>query len=280
MLARDLPPVFPPQYEVLALDHAACDITDEAALQRVFRQARPELVVNCAAYPDVDGCERDPERAFAVNGRGAGNVARAAEPVGARVFHISSDYVFDGRKGTPYQEDDSTNPISAYGRSKLEGEKQILERNGAGTRHLILRTSWLYGFHRTNFVEKVLEAAQSRPQVEAVADQVSCLTWTRHLAQKIAELAAIRVTGILHVAGSGPCTRYEIACRIVEKLPHPVPVLPIDWGKLNLPAKRPAYSAMGSRRLAECGLQPLADWKLALDEYLRLRQTVPAGAKR
>ena len=190
------------------------------------------------------------------------------------MFHISTDYVFDGRKRTPYQEDDPVNPISVYGRSKLEGERQVLERNGAGIRHLILRTSWLYGFHRTNFVEKILEAAKSRPQVEAVAGQVSCLTWTRHLAQKIAELAAMPVGGILHVAGSGQCSRYEAACRIVEKLPHPVPVLPIDWGKLNLPAKRPAYSAMVSRRLAEIGLEPLPDWKPALDEYLRVRETL------
>jgi dTDP-4-dehydrorhamnose reductase len=124
-----------------------------------------------------------------------------------------------------------------------------------------------------------LERAQSNLPVEAVADQVSCLTWTSHLAQRISELVEIAPTGILHLTGSGPCTRFEIAQRIVEALPNPVVVSPIDWGKLNLPAKRPEYSAMESQRLAELGIQPLPHWKLALDEYLQLRKVVPVTAK-
>ena len=279
MLAQDLAPVLKPTHEVLSLDHSACDISDEAAINRIFASWRPELVINCAAYSDVDACERDPKRAFGVNGQGAGNVAVAADAIDARVFHISTDYVFDGRQRTPYVEQDVPRPISLYGQSKMDGEQRTIGLRGGDHRHLIIRTSWLYGSHRTNFVDKVLERAQSNLPVEAVADQVSCLTWTSHLAQRISELVEIAPTGILHLTGSGPCTRFEIAQRIVEALPNPVVVSPIDWGKLNLPAKRPEYSAMESQRLAELGIQPLPHWKLALDEYLQLRKVVPVTAK-
>ena len=236
------------------------------------------MIVNCAAYPDVDGCERNPERAFAVNGRGPGFLARAAETVGARLFHIGTDQVFDGCKKTPYVEDDAVNPISVYGQSKLEGDRQVL-RDGAASRHLVLRTSWLYGIHRKNFVEGVLAQAQVRDRLTYVADQICCPTWTVHLAQRIAELAGINATGILHAAGSGECTRQEFAAYIVQKLPRPVPVDATSWAQLNLPAKRSAYSVIVSQRLGELGLQPLPHWKKAVDEYLRVRGIVAVGTK-
>jgi dTDP-4-dehydrorhamnose reductase len=272
MLARDLVPVLSRAHEVFALDHSSCDITRPSDIQRVVAECRPQIIVNCAAFPDVDGCERDPERAFAVNGAGPGNLARAAEAAGARVFHISTDYVFDGAKGAPYIESDATNPISAYGRSKLEGERQVLGTETAGSPHLVIRTSWLYGIHKVNFVDRTLEAAQARPQVEAVADQISSMTWTVHLAQRIAELAETAATGIIHLAGSGQCSRLEAAQAIICSMPAAVPVIPITWAKLNLPATRPAFSAITSRRWQELGLQPLPHWKDALHEYLRLRQ--------
>ena len=253
-----------------ALDHAACDITDEVSVGQLLDRMRPELVVNCAAYPDVDGCEKDPERAFAVNGRGPGNLARGAEAIGARLFHISTDYVFDGRKRTPYTEDDPACPISVYGKSKLEGERQVQEGSGA-SRHLILRTSWLYGMSKPNFIEKTLSAAETQDRLEIVADQISCPTWTYHLARKIAELAGTPASGILHVAGSGQCTRQEMAAYIVRRLPVPIEVAPTTWAALHLPAQRPAYSAMVSLRLEPLGLDPLPDWKAAIDEYFVVR---------
>ena len=282
MLGQDLVAVLQAKHEVLALDHAACDVSDEAAVRRIFCEWRPKLVVNCAAYADVDGCERDPERAFAVNARGAGHVARAAEQVGARVFYISTDYVFNGGKREPYQEDDPTGPISIYGQSKLEGEQQTFGSDGAGARHLVIRTSWLYGIHRPNFVEKVLADAQSQPQLnpklEAVADQISCPTWTLHLSQKIAELAETSACGIVHVVNPGQCSRQEMAQAIVEWLPRPVPVGPTYWAKINRPARRPAYSVLGCRRLGQLGLEPLPHWREALEEYLRMRQLIPVSA--
>ena len=277
MLGKDLLPVLSAGHEVLGLDHAACDITDEAAVRRIVAEWKPELVFNCAAFPDVDGCERDPERAFAVNARGPGNLARAAEAVGARLFHVSTDYVFDGSKRTPYLEDDATGPINVYGQSKLEGEQQVLggdgERRG-DSRHLVLRTSWLFGVHKPNFIEKVMADAQRLMELKVVEDQISCATWTLHLAQRIAELATRDVAGILHVAGSGASTRAEQARYIVGKLGSSVPVKPIRWSDLPVPAKRPAYSAMGSQRLAELGIAPLPHWRTALDDYLRIRAMV------
>ena len=275
MLGQDLVSVLQPQHEILALDHRSCDIVDEAAVRRVFCEWRPKLVVNCAAYTNVDGCESDREQAFAVNGRGAGNVARAAEQSGGRVFYVSTDYVFDGNKREPYREDDPVRPLSVYGQSKLEGERQTFGSNGGALTHAVIRTAWLYGMHRTNFAEKVAAQALApeppEKKIVAVADQVSSPTWTLHLARKIAELAGTPASGVLHVVNSGACTRQEMAQAIVDHLGVPVTVGATYWSKLNLPAPRPAYSVLGCDRLGEWNLAPLPDWKEALEEYIDLR---------
>ena len=276
MLGQDLVAVLRPNHEVLALDHRACDISDEAAVRRVFCEWRPKLVVNCAAFTDVDGCESQPERAFAVNARGAGNVARAAEQAGGRVFYISTDYVFDGEKREPYREDDPTRPASVYGQSKLEGEQQTFGSNGSGAGHAVIRTAWLYGSGRANFADNILaQALAPEPparKIVAVADQVSSPTWTLHLARKIAELAGTAARGVLHVVNTGACTRQEMAQAIVDRLRVPVSVGATYWAKLNRPAPRPAYSVLGCSRLEELGLASLPHWKEALEEYIQLRE--------
>lgn len=282
MLGQDLAAVLRPDHEVLALDHRACDISDEAMLRRVFCEWRPKLVVNCAAFTDVDACESEQEKAFAVNGRGAGNVARAAEQAGSRVFYISTDYVFDGEKREPYCEDDPTRPISVYGQSKLEGERQTFGSNVGESGHAVIRTAWLYGSARTNFADKVLAQAQSSEPPErkivAVADQISSPTWTLHLARKIAELAGTAARGVLHVVNTGACTRQEMAQAIVDQLRVPISVGATYWAKLNRPAPRPAYSVLGSARLAELGLVPLPPWKEALEEYIQSREERKTGS--
>ena len=277
MLGQDLVPLLATRHEVRACGHADCDITDQVSVSRVFADASPQLVINCAAMADVDGCERDPARAMAVNARGAGNVARAAEGIGARVFHISTDYVFDGAKRRPYTEQDPVNPLSVYAHSKLEGERMVLYAASAPSPHLIIRTSWLYGRHRTNFVDKTVENARAGKPIIAVTEQVSCPTWTYHLAEKIVELAEKPASGILHLAGSGACSRYEMAQYIVSKLgpdilKKPVEITATTWDKINPPARRPVYTAMTSMRFAELGLTPLPDWRAALSSYLALRQ--------
>ena len=279
MLGKDLVPALKPDHEVLPLSRSACDVTVGAEVSRVFRDWQPELVVHCAAYTDVDGCERDSERAFAVNAQGAANVVRAAAAIGARVFYVSTDYVFDGTKKSPYNEQDPTNPVNIYGSSKLEGEHRTLEQDRENQRHLSIRTSWLYGIHGANFIEKIVAAAGSRPKLAVVADQVGCPTWTVHLARKIAELAGTSATGILNVAGSGQCSWHELARSIVKKLSFPVEVAPIDSVTAGRAAKRPSNSVLGSQRLEQMGLTPLPHWKQALEEYLQLRQTMPVAAK-
>ena len=271
MLGKDLLPALKPNHELLPLGHSSCDITAGAEVSRVFREWRPELIVHCAAYTDVDGCERDTGRAFAVNAQGADHVARAAGEIGTRVFYISTDYVFDGEKKGPYHEQDPVNPINVYGRSKLEGEQRTLEQERGTPKHLVIRTSWLYGIHGANFVEKIAAAAHSRPKLEVVADQTGCPTWTVHLARKIAELVGTSATGILNVAGSGQCSWHEFACSIVEKLARSVPVRPIDSAAAGRAAKRPSNSVLGNRRLEQIGLAPLPHWKQALEEYFQLR---------
>ncbi|MSO21142.1 MAG: dTDP-4-dehydrorhamnose reductase [Acidobacteria bacterium] len=297
MLGRDLQQELAVFHELFPLDHATCDITDETSLAKIFADIKPQLVINCAAYTDVDGCERSPGQAMAVNARGAGNVARAAERVGARVFHISTDYVFDGSdrcaevappsapslaEPPEYVEQDATHPLSCYGQSKLEGERRVLASPVAPSTHLVIRTSWLYGLHRVNFVDRVVEQAQRGGPVKAVADQISCLTWTRELARGIGQLIARRdktpAAGILHLAGSGPCTRLKNAAHIIGWLASQtngssatIELIPTTWAALNLPAQRPVYSAMTSSRFAELGIAPLPDWKTSLDEYFELR---------
>lgn len=280
MLGQDLAAVLRPNYEVLALDHRECDISDETAVRRVFCEWRPKLVVNCAAFTDVDACESEPERAFAVNARGAGHVARAAEHAGGRVFYISTDYVFDGEKREPYCEDDPTRPISVYGRSKLAGEQQTFGINGGGSNgsgagHAVIRTAWLYGSKRTNFADNILaQALAPEPperKIVAVADQVSSPTWTVHLARKIAELAGTAARGVVHVVNSGACTRQQMAQAIVDQLRVPITVGGTAWAKLNRPAPRPAYSVLGCSRLVQLGLAPLPPWREALEEYIQLR---------
>jgi dTDP-4-dehydrorhamnose reductase len=275
MLGCDLASVLQPKHEILALDHHSCDVSDESAVRRVFFEWRPELVVNCAAFTDVDGCESNAERAFAVNALGAGNVARAAEQVGARVFYISTDYVFDGNKREPYLEDDPTAPISVYGSSKLEGERQTFGSNGTGAGHAIIRTAWLYGFHRTNFVEQVLAKAEApNAEIAAVADQISSPTWTLHLARKIAELAEKKsARGVLHVVNVGACTRQEMAQAIVDRPGRPITVAATYWAKLNRPARRPAYSVLGDRRLEQIGVDAMPHWREALADYMRQRSS-------
>ncbi|MBI4480061.1 MAG: dTDP-4-dehydrorhamnose reductase [Acidobacteria bacterium] len=277
MLGQDLVPLLAARHEVRACGHADCDITDQVSVSRVISDFSPQLVINCAAMADVDGCERDPARALAVNARGAGNVARAAETIGARMFHISTDYVFDGAKRTPYTEQDPVNPLSVYAHSKLEGERMVLYSASAPSPHLIIRTSWLYGRHRTNFVDKTVANATAGKPIIAVTEQVSCPTWTVHLADKIVALVEKSAAGILHLAGSGWCSRYEMAQYIVNKidpntLPKPVEIVATTWEKINPPARRPVYTAMTSTRLAELGLTPLPDWRAALDQYLKISE--------
>ena len=246
------------EHEVVALSHADLDVTDRTAVERAFAEARPDVVINCAAFTDVDGAESHQQAATLLNGEAAGYVAAAAPAI----VHPSSDYVFDGSKRTPYVESDPTGPRSAYGRSKLAGEHAVA---GANPRHLIVRTSWLFGAAGRNFVDTMLGAARDRDELKVVDDQVGCPTYAGHLASALVDLAASDAYGIHHLAGSGACSWYEFAREIFRQAEVDVRVSPCTTEEFPRPAQRPAYSVLGSERPDAVRLP---HWREGLAAYL------------
>jgi dTDP-4-dehydrorhamnose reductase len=251
--------------EVHGRDHHALDISDRQAVAETVERLRPSWVINAAAYNHVDGAEAATELAFAVNASGPGHLAEAAARAGADMVHISTDYVFDGRKGAPYTELDRANPLSVYGRSKYEGELQV---QAAHPSACVLRTAWLYGEYGKNFVKAILGAAERGGPLKVVTDQVGSPTWTRHLAQAISELIRTPARGLFHVANAGACSRFDFARAIVQGR---VDVQPIGAADAARPAPRPANSALLSVRWQAAGLRPLPDWETALDAFLAFR---------
>lgn len=259
-------------HEVVALGHAELDIADGAEAARVLGDERPDAVVNCAAYTDVDGAESAPELAAAVNEAGAGHVARAADAVGATVVHVSTDYVFDGRAGRPYVESDAPAPLSVYGTTKLGGERAVA---AAAARHAIVRTSWLHGTGGSNFVELMLRLARKRAVARAAEDQVGSPTWTGHLAPALIALAASDHYGIHHVGGAGACSRYDFARQIYRAAGVDREVVPVGWEAFARPAARPPFSALASERADTPRLPP---WEEGLAAHLR-ETASPAGRR-
>ena len=242
------------------------DITDEASLHGFFDKTRPLVIFNCAAYTDVDGCESNEDTAFAVNGTGAGNVAAVAASLDAHLVHVSTDFVFDGKKNTPYVEDDAVNPLSLYGRSKLDGEKRITERGGRWT---IARTAWLYGKHGKNFVDMMLSLARDREELKVVTDQIGSPTWTCDLAAALIALAKASAQGIYHTTNAGACSRFEQVKAIVESAGLSTRIEPVDSSAFPRPATVPAYSVLSTEKLQRDTGHAMRHWKEALQEYVR-----------
>jgi dTDP-4-dehydrorhamnose reductase len=253
-------------HEAATFSHAQLDITDGAAVERAISSQRPDAVINCAACTDVDGAEACPDAAFAVNGGGAGEVARAVARAGALIVHISSDYVFAGDKRQPYVESDPVAPLSVYGKSKLAGELAVAQ--AAPQSHTIVRSSWLFGSHGQCFPATILRLAAERNELDVVDDQVGCPTFTGHLAQALLEIAAKPPVGTMHVAGAGECSWYEFASAIVEEAGLQCEVKPARTADMARPAPRPAYSVLGSER-SEAPRLP--EWRQGLGAYLAAR---------
>jgi dTDP-4-dehydrorhamnose reductase len=249
-------------HEVVGLVRAELDITDPAAVRAAIRDARPDAVVNCAAYTNVDGAESEPELAHAINGDAAGHVAAAAAAAGAHVVHVSSDYVFDGTKREPYLESDATGPQSQYGSSKLAGELAVAQ--SAPGLHTIARSTWLFGAHGPCFPATIARLARERDELTVVDDQVGCPTFTGHLAHALVQLAVAPPAGLLHVAASGSCSWFEFAREIVSAAEAQCDVNPGTTAELARPAARPAYSVLRSER----GGPGLPDWHEGLAEYM------------
>jgi dTDP-4-dehydrorhamnose reductase len=286
MLAHMVATVAPPHYDVFPFDLPQLDISVRDQVLGAMGNLRPHVIVNCAAYTNVDACETQEELATRVNGHGAGHLAEAARETGAVLVHISTDYVFDGSKKTPYTEEDPPNPLSAYGRSKLAGEEAI--RDSGLLRYFILRTSWLYGPGGKNFVETIARLAGEREELRVVADQLGSPTYTEDLARAIFQLLALdtpdtaRLTphefhGIYHFANEGVCSWHAFAEAIVERLRQRgeanrlLQVVPISTEDYPLPAPRPPYSVFSKDRYRAATGQEIPDWMNALDRYFALR---------
>ena len=258
-------------HEVHGYGHSEVDITDPEAVSRRLRLDRPDAVVNCAAWTDVDGAEDEPGGAMAVNGIGAGIVAEAAAAVDAKVLYVSSDYVFDGSKKEPYLETDQTGPISAYGTSKLAGE--VASMNG-NRRCFVVRSSWLFGIAGGNFVDTMIRLGMTQKQVLVVRDQIGCPTYTWHLAYGLVRLLDSDAYGIHHMAGSGHCTWYDFAREIFRLSGMEVMTLSATTEMFNAKAPRPAWSVLESA--AEHAIT-LPDWQEGLAAYLDQRRSQEGG---
>jgi dTDP-4-dehydrorhamnose reductase len=243
------------------------DIRDAKRVQHVVEQARPEWIVLAAAYTDVDGCESNKDLAFAVNRDGAVNVAMAAREVGARLAFLSSDYVFDGKKSTPYEVEDARNPQGVYGRTKAEAEVRLLELMPDCC---IARTSWLFGIDGKCFPDTILKLAASRPALDVVNDQRGCPTYAVDLARAIVQLCRKNAQGIVHVTDAGDCTWFEFAKEIVSSAGLATIVRPVGSLQMARPAPRPAYSVLSPTSLRALGIT-MPSWRDALSRYLEAR---------
>jgi dTDP-4-dehydrorhamnose reductase len=264
------------RYPALALSHRQADVTDPAALAYWVDAFRPELVVNCAALTKVDLCEERREEALAVNGEGVANVVAAAKRAGARLIHLSSDYVFDGEAKSPYDEDAPTRPLSVYGESKLAGERHAR----AYERALVVRASWLFGPGGPNFAATIVRIIAGGQRVlRVVGDQVGCPTYTRFLARALWDLARAGTTGLVHYRNREPVSWHGFAAEIARLRDPSVEVVPITTAEYPLPARRPAYSVLGVGRVERLLGRQVEPWGWGLAEYLTegLAHGAPGG---
>ena len=256
--------------EVIPASSAEADIRDLQQVSALVSRVRPDWIVLTAAYTSVDGSESNPDLAFAVNATGAENVARAASAHGARLFYISTDYVFDGNSTHPYETSDPIRPLNVYGASKAAGERAV--QNYAKD-WCIARTSWLFGASGISFPEKILKASKTRTELSVVADQVGSPTFTRDLAAAMLQLIRAEARSFVHITNSGACSWFEFAQDILRRAGREsIRVLPVTTAEYPLPARRPAYSVLSPASLTQYGIT-IRDWKEALPDYLKdLRQ--------
>lgn len=266
MLGRDLLPAFA-EHHVTGLGSRDVDLRDASRVSEAVRRACPDWIILSAAYTDVDGCEQDPEKAFAVNRDGAVNVANAALEAGSRLLFVSTDYVFDGSRRTPYEIEDSRNPINVYGRAKAEAEVRLSEILPGCC---IVRTSWLFGKGGKCFPDTMLLLAKTKSEIRVVHDQRGCPTYTADLARAIAELTGKNAHGIVHATNRGNCSWYEFAHETLAAKSPNVVVLPTTTAEFPRPAKRPAYSVLSEASLRSVGIE-LPPWQDALQRYLSVR---------
>lgn len=276
MLAGMVARMVPMEYQIVAFDIPEFDVTDRNRVIHQLSAVKPDIILNCAAMTDVDGCEGRPEEAMRVNGEGPGFLAEAARRIGAVLVHISTDFVFDGAKSSPYLEEDETRPLSVYGASKRLGEKRIIE---SGLEEVfIVRTSWLYGPGGKNFVETICRLAAEREELRIVDDQRGAPTYTRDLARAVFALLETRSFGLYHFSNAGECSWHEFAIAIVSELRKSGEavavkrILPIPTEAYPLPAERPKYSVLSKEKIMAVTGIAAPDWRSSLSDYFSERK--------
>lgn len=267
MLGHDLIKVLKDNHELVLTTSKTLDITDKENTIEFIKKSKPDVVINSAAYTDVDGCESNQDLAYAVNGEGVRNLALGCKEVDCALVHVSTDYVFDGTATTPIEEDGEIGPISVYGKSKLKGEEAILE---ILDKYFIVRTAWLYGINGKNFPKTMLELAKNHSEITVVYDEVGTPTYTPDLAYGISQLIESDYYGIYHLTNSGSCSWCEFAKYIFEIAQKDVNVIPVTASEFSRPAPRPSYSVLKNNNWIENGFEPLRDYKEAIKEYIEL----------
>ena len=267
MLGHDLQEVLADKHELILTTSKTLDITDKQHTMDFIFEVKPDIVINSAAYTDVDGCEENQDIAYAVNGEGVRNLALACKEVDCALVHVSTDYVFDGTARDHIKEDGKIGPISIYGKSKLKGEEAILE---ILDKFFIVRTAWLYGINGKNFPKTILELAQNHSEITVVYDEVGSPTYTPDLADGIAKLIETDYYGIYHLTNSGSCSWCEFARYIFEVAEVDVKVIPVTASEFARPAPRPSYSVLDNDNWVKNGFEPLRSYKDAIKEYIEL----------
>ncbi|MDF2635739.1 MAG: rmlD 1 [Pelosinus sp.] len=254
------------EHELILTNRDSMDISDAKAVRQVFRAAKPDAVIHCAAYTNVDGAESDEDGAFRVNVVGSQNLAAACLEFQARMVQVSTDYVFDGNTDTSYREFDKTNPLTVYGRTKYQGEEIVREILG---RHYIIRTAWLYG-EGNNFVRTMLKLSKTNDCIRVVQDQVGTPTSTVDLAKVIYKLLASDAYGTYHGTCQGQCSWYDFACEIFRQTGKEIKVMPVSTVEFPRPAKRPKHSVLDNYMLRMTVGDLMRDWREALKDYLMM----------
>ena len=269
LLGNDCREVLKEEHEVIAPSSSELDIVSWDVVIDSLHKIKPNVIINCAGYTDVNGCETEEFKVRKVNIEGPRNFAQGSARYNCRMIHISSDYVFSGQKGIPqpYFEDDPVDPVSAYGRCKVESEVAVKEN---APNYIIIRTGWLYGWYGNDFIDSLLvkSAKSPRKTIKVVEDQVGSPTWTYRLAHQIKALLKTDLKGTFHATAEGYCSRYELAKHVFEQLNIKTPIKPCSMSEYPQPAKRPHNCILENRLLKNLGYNTMVEWKEDVDEYL------------
>lgn len=267
MLGHDLTRVLEKDNDLILTTSKSLDITNKKLTMDFIKKTNPDIVINSAAYTDVDGCESNQEIAYDVNGKAVENLAIACKDIDCPLVHISTDYVFNGKNNRSWEEEDETGPISIYGKSKLQGEEAIKKNL---KKYFIIRTAWLYGLNGSNFPKTMLELAKNHDEINVVYDEVGSPTFSHDLAVAISKLIKTEYYGVYHITNSGSCSWCEFAKYIFEIAGVDVKVIPVTAKKFARAASRPNYSVLNNKNWIKKGFNPLRTYKEAVAEYINL----------